>query len=108
DEASAAAGQQATAVGTITHMCTERLVRLLGSDDRQLVDTYHDKIRETVLDQLDEPERRQLHGSIGQTIESKDKVLFDDLWKTLDKRESEPTATPPRVFDLAYHFSEAG
>ena len=49
---------------SINPMRNERLVRLLGGGDAAKVDTYHDKIRESVLDGLEPDERRATHGRL--------------------------------------------
>ena len=68
EEASLAAGHQAVPMSTITHMRTEKLVRLLGSDEHSRVDTYHDKVRETVLQCMDKPRRQATHRRLADTI----------------------------------------
>ena len=42
-------GPSSPPVATITRMRNERLVRMVGPEDSPLVDTYHDRVRETVL-----------------------------------------------------------
>jgi tetratricopeptide (TPR) repeat protein len=51
EETSSAAGHDTTAIATFTHMRNERLIRLIGTDERPMLDTYHDRIRSSVLDQ---------------------------------------------------------
>ena len=110
DEAASVADQSSQAFATITHMRSERLVRLIGSSEQQLVDTYHDKIRETTLDGLTDAERRQLHVRFGELIESAEGVSADQMLQLLDRdvtaEELELPATE-RIFDLAYHFHAA-
>ena len=108
EEASAAARQDGPAYATITRMRNERLVRLIGSQDEQLVDTWHDKIRETVLANLEKGQKQKLHHALGSTIEAISNVNFDSLLKSLDSDEGDLATMPARVVDLAYHFSEAG
>ncbi|MCA9178844.1 MAG: protein kinase [Planctomycetales bacterium] len=107
EEAFRAAGHEKPAFGTISHMCSERLVRLVGSDDQQLVDTYHDKIRETVLANLPADVRRRHHLSLARQIEAKGEALSDQQLETLRRGEL-PEESPQRVFDLVYHFHRAG
>jgi predicted NBD/HSP70 family sugar kinase len=59
EEAASVAQQSSQAFSTITHMRSERLVRLIGSGQQQLVDTYHDKIRESVLVGIEDSRRRE-------------------------------------------------
>ena len=68
DEAAHVSEQSSQVFATMTHMRSERLVRLIGSRDQQRVDTYHDKIRETVLDGLDDARRRELHLGFGEFL----------------------------------------
>lgn len=87
-------------IATVTHMRSEQLVRLMGSRSELRVDTYHDKIRETVLQELTTEERRRLHLKIGETLEAK----FD-----IDPTAQESgLKVPEQVFNLARHFLEAG
>ncbi len=73
DEAAHVSEQSSQVFATMTHMRSERLVRLIGSRDQQRVDTYHDKIRETVLDGLDNARRRELHLGFGEFLEPPDR-----------------------------------
>lgn len=77
------------AEATITHMRSERLVRLVGSQDEQRVDTYHDKIRETVLASLDDEQRTGLHLRYAQMLDREEASLGS------------------RLFDLAHHYLKA-
>src|SRR5262249_38491239 len=53
EEASQAAGHARPPVSTLIPMRNERLVRLIGSEENPVVDTYHDRVRETVLGHMD-------------------------------------------------------
>ena len=97
EEVSAVAGRSSVAIATITHMRSERLVRMIGSQDESLVDTYHDKIREAALDGLGALEQKELHRRYAETIESETHSTTDGL-----------TVANARIFDLAYHFAAAG
>ncbi|MEQ9411100.1 MAG: protein kinase [Fuerstiella sp.] len=99
-EAAAVAEQAAAAMSTVTHMRNERLVRLIGVSDESTVDTYHDKIRETVLAGLPAEERGQLHLQFAE--------LF--LQQTPQTAVPEPhdAAAHPRIYDVAFHLLEAG
>ena len=98
NEVSIVAGQPANALATITHMRSEKLLRLVGDQDSILVDTYHDKIRETVIEFIEEPRRRQLHLEYAESIEQAVVTGAKDVGSTYGDR----------VFDLAHHFNEAG
>ena len=110
EEASRVAGHDAPLFSTVTHMRSERLVRLIGSEDEQLVDTYHDKIRETVLKSMTDQQRRALHLNLAETIERGESLNAMDLFDSVC-RSSKPgkyeRALSARVFDLAHHFCAA-
>ncbi|WP_166825672.1 serine/threonine protein kinase [Thalassoroseus pseudoceratinae] len=110
DEVTHVSDQASNAYSAITHMRSERLVRLIGSSDHQLVDTYHDKIRETVLDGLAESEKQKLHIQFGEYIESAEAVTAEDMLKQLTRDvtlEAIEIPSSNRIFDLAYHFHAA-
>ena len=109
-EAAEAAGIGPSAVSTVTHMRTENLVRMIGAEDDPRIDTYHDKIRETVLAQLDDAACRGLHQQLAKTIEARIGVDYDGLDTSLesDADEAHPPAAIARVYDLAYHYDAAG
>lgn len=83
---------------TLAHMKSERLVRSIGDSSDRLIDTYHDKIRETVLEGLSEHEAIRLHLEIGEFLESRFTRINEDGVRVADG---------DRVFDLASHFSQA-
>lgn len=105
-EASLAADCGDLDFGTIARMSSDRVVRFVGTQERQSVDTYHDKIRETVLGGLHAQEKRDLHHRLGTAIETQVDIRFDELLSCSDERKSSLVAD--RVFDLAYHFEGAG
>ena len=107
EEAAAAAGLNNASFSTLNRMRNERLVRIIGSDDASKVETYHDKIRETVLGQLDATTRRDIHRRLGQTIESKETATVTELLRAVESGEEE-IIIPVRVFDLVHHFEGAG
>ena len=110
DELIRAAELLPSELGVLTAMRSERLVRLLGDPNRLFVDTYHDKIRETILTQLDEATTRLRHLQLAETIEAAVGCSTDQLWEQL-KRSSTPAdytiEISSRVFDLANHFAKA-
>ncbi|HVC96341.1 MAG TPA: protein kinase [Pirellulales bacterium] len=110
DDVSKTAGYESPAISTITHMRTERLLRLIGAADEPLVDTYHDRIRESVLGQMRHDARRGLHLALAETIEKSVGALTDEPVAAPPggpSGEAEARLTP-RVYDLAYHFDAAG
>jgi tetratricopeptide (TPR) repeat protein len=106
-EASQVAGHDRAAFETITHMRSERLVRLVGSGDQQLVDTYHDKIRETTLGRMDAEARRALHLESAESIQSSQAIDQAAVEAFLSQSFAKPSVPPfstARIYDLAYHF----
>lgn len=106
-EASQVAGHDRAAFETVTHMRSERLVRLVGSGDQQLVDTYHDKIRETTLGQMASDERSAMHVKFAESIQSSQAIDQNAVEAFLAQSFARP-AVPPfstaRIYDLAYHY----
>jgi hypothetical protein len=96
-EVSLVAGHHSPAISAITHMRSERLVRLIGSKDDLLVDTYHDKIRETVLAGLEATARQQWHRLFADVIE--ESCLRQSGSREADREQT----TAQRVFDLAHY-----
>lgn len=111
EEASFVAGHDTSLSSTVTHMRSERLVRLIGTAEQQLVDTYHDKIRECVLDGMESSHRDHLHVQFGEYLETIESISSE---KILEHLSQDPYANATelqitdRVFDLAYHFHAAG
>jgi eukaryotic-like serine/threonine-protein kinase len=111
DEASTAAGHELPQVATVSRMRNERLVRMVGPDEAPLIDTYHDRVRETVLDRMGAVRCGEVHGTLAGVIEQGMGGLPLDLVESLERGEVDLTADGPaipRVFDLAYHFDAAG
>ena len=86
---------------SITHMRSERLVRLIGTPSDQFVDTYHDKIRETIYDSIDQAGRRKLHLSFAEAIEVQESIDPNASFETLIELGNE------KIFDLAHHYTQA-
>jgi eukaryotic-like serine/threonine-protein kinase len=100
-----------TVLSLLTHMRSERLVRLVGSGEGQLVDTWHDKIRETTLDRMDPDARRATHLRFADWIESSEGLSVPVVESYLSQpftTQSVPEFSIARVHDLAYHFHLAG
>ncbi|WP_372894426.1 serine/threonine-protein kinase PknK [Stieleria sp.] len=95
------AGYTNSGLATLTHMRSERLVRLVDSQREQLVDTYHDKIRELTLESIDEDRRLSLHRTYAETIETQSRESESQ------KRHGDRPAVHSRAFDLAHHFEQA-
>jgi two-component system sensor kinase len=111
EEAARTAGHELVPVATLTRMRNERLLRLVGTEERPLVDTYHDRVRETVLDQMKESTCKNIHRSLAEIIENGVGSDFVEIRARFESdAESTPTETKanPRAYDLAYHFDAAG
>jgi serine/threonine protein kinase/tetratricopeptide (TPR) repeat protein len=110
EEASRTAGHALPPVATLTRMRNERLVRLIGPEESPLVDTYHDRVRETVLGSMDEGRCRTLHRRLGEVIEQAVGGVSDTEVAALAgaERKGEAGKAVPRAYDLAYHFDAAG
>lgn len=99
---------QQSAVSVITHMRSEKLVRIIGEEGSASVDTYHDKIRETVLSGLQEDRRQSLHGSLATAIERSVGPVTDSQLAAFAGGDVDAPATLiARVYDLSYHFDAA-
>jgi serine/threonine protein kinase/tetratricopeptide (TPR) repeat protein len=111
EEASRTAGQALPPVATVTRMRNERLIRLVGSEASPLIDTYHDRVRETVLSGMEEGTRKALHRTIAEVIEENVGSVSAELVDALERDKSgltEEAREIPRIYDLAYHFDAAG
>jgi len=111
EEASRTAGHALPPVATLTRMRNERLVRLVGPEESHLVDTYHDRVRESVLGGMEEATCRTIHRTLAEVIEQDVGGVNAELVAALEggatSREGEEKAIL-RVYDLAYHYDAAG
>ncbi len=82
-----AAGIGLGAHGLLSTLRNARLVRSLGVSELDTVESYHDRIRESVYGQLSEDLRSQRHAAIADEIERR---------------------TPEDAVRLAFHFNGAG
>ena len=104
-------GNDAFDLAIFTHMRSERLVRLIGNQNQSFVDTYHDKIRETVLAGMTAEQLRRWHLRLAETIEdgagldAQGLLLSLSSSSTLGESDREISH---RVFDLAHHYAAAG
>jgi len=109
EEASRTAGHALPPVATISRMRSERLVRLIGPEESPLVDTYHDRVRETILGRMEEGTSRTIHRTLAEVIEQDVGGFSAERIAALESGEkrAEDKAIP-RVYDLAYHYDAAG
>src|SRR6516162_80313 len=88
-----AAGLSKEDPGTLTLLRSSRLIRSSGPAEREEVETYHDRVRESILANLAPLERKEHHRPLALTLET--------------SAAPEPQ-NDKRIFDLAYHFDAAG
>jgi eukaryotic-like serine/threonine-protein kinase len=105
-EAVAAAGISESPEQTLTGMRNVRLLRVVGDK----VDTYHDRIRYAILDQMSDDARKQMHRQLAQVIEANGNGIGDsEIVSLLSGDQSDtPRRTLPRVYDLAFHYDACG
>ena len=90
-------------------MRSEKLIRLIGSEDSPKVDTYHDKIRENVLGRLESQQRRKWHSSLANVIAAVSSVELTEKQLTdIEACHDVELSAGSRLYDLAYHFDGAG
>ncbi|MBI2804954.1 MAG: protein kinase [Planctomycetes bacterium] len=119
-DARQAAGFIADEQGALAALRSGRLIRSSGSVDLEEVETYHDRVRETILSHLPGDVVMDLHCRIAVVLESATAaanpggaplaVAPSSTTATSAREESGALKTPTskRVFDLAYHFDAAG
>jgi serine/threonine protein kinase len=94
----------------LARMRNENLVRLWGSGDGQRVDVFHDKIREIVLQHLEESVLRKWHRRIGEALERRSGTVGKSCldYPPEDPFDRVPQDPIPDLFDMARHFDAAG
>lgn len=109
-EVAAAADLKAVPMATLTRMRSARLIRFVGEEHTPIVDTYHDRIRETVLAELPSSRRQNFHRQLGSAIENTAGGLTGAQLQSIQTGQFEPGQELPaqRLFDLSFHYSEAG
>ncbi|WP_166831167.1 serine/threonine-protein kinase [Thalassoroseus pseudoceratinae] len=108
-EVATAAGLEAVPMATLTRMRNARLIRFVGEETTPIVDTYHDRIRETVLAELDKTQAIEQHRLLGQAIEQIHGGLTEEQLQSIEQGNFElnDDAAITRLFDLSFHFSAA-
>ena len=103
--------------GLIAQLKTNGFIRTNERDDETFVETYHDRIRESVVDHLSEDQVRSHNLSIAEVLEQKCGVsafeIAGHLRKTPDFAQPAESLDLSRrvwqrVFDLAHFFAAAG
>lgn len=105
---------------TLAALRSARLIRISGSGDLQELETYHDRIRETILSHLPADTVRVHHRRIALVLElaihaENEGEFAPDTPSSLRMGRSEEFGprqlkqlSSSRIFDLAYHFDAAG
>ena len=99
-----------SALATLTRMRNERLVRLLEGGGEAMVETWHDKVRESVLDSLSPQRQKSLHLKLAEAIESNLDQRAGDWIKPFPNFSTPGSYEfPPsdRVLDLCQHYAAA-
>ncbi len=110
-ELSLAAGDEEYGNSLLTPMQNERLIRVVGSGGRQLVDTWHDKIRESTLAAMDPAVKQAMHLRFARNIEQSEGLnaaLVESYLEQTFSDDAMPEFSTARVFDLAFHYDLAG
>jgi two-component system sensor kinase len=104
--------------GFLAQLRTKNFVRTTESEDAEtIVETYHDRVRESVVNHLDEPTVRGHSLTLALTIEKVSGIKVEDLRSHIEKTADFEEPDEPyelekaqwqRVFDLAYFFDAAG
>lgn len=107
DSAGLLAGLGEPSVATLIGMRNEKLIRWLGTGERQQIDTFHDRIRETVSEMLPATQRRNWHRVIGEGLEQTPNIRCEEYPPFDDYGEETQLPQIPNLFDLAHHFHAA-
>ena len=103
--------------GLLAQLRTSNFIRTTEGDEETVVETYHDRIRESVANHLPVARVRGHHLKIALAIEQSGDVNLSTVQSHIDKTaEFGEPGTPmdlepsvwQRVFDLAYFFDAAG
>ncbi|MCU0873564.1 MAG: AAA family ATPase, partial [Pirellulaceae bacterium] len=112
----AASGLPAEGAVHVARLKAEHLIRVTGTDREPLLETFHDRIREAALGQIETPRLRQTHRRLADVIFAALQVPFDDLARGAlagGSANGSPAGVGisprdwQRIFDLANHYSAA-
>ncbi len=109
-ECASAARHDQMPIDTLSRMRSERLIRFLGTENNRRLDTYHDRIRETVLNTINDSWRQSLHRDLAETIEHTYGGLSDAQIGQVEEGAADIATFSQgrRLFDLSFHFDAAG
>jgi two-component system sensor kinase len=105
-DACQAAGLAGRQQGTLAQLRFHRLVRGAGPTEREEVETYHDRVRETILARLPGDARKEHHRRLAEALEASAAEIAPVSDEALAARLA--MHAPRRLFDLAYHYDAAG
>ena len=104
--------------GFLAQLRTRNLIRTTESEDEEtIVESYHDRIRESVVDHLDDAAIKRHSLKLATTFENVSGLNVSDLRRHIDQTPEFDEPTEPynlprhqwqRVFDLAHFFDAAG
>jgi serine/threonine protein kinase len=108
----------ATGQNLLVQLRTRNLIRTTGSEDEStIVETYHDRIRESVVNHLDDRTKRRYNQDLAETILQISGISAENLWAHLSGAIAfeEPTEFLrlerrqwQRVFELSHFYAAAG
>ncbi len=118
DELLEAADLDAQGPSSLARLKAEHLIRVTPVADQGLVvESYHDRIREAVVSQMDAATLRRVHRRLADRIRATLVVSYEELvaaaggTTTQDKRRGEVKISPEdwqRIFELGFHYGVAG
>ena len=103
--------------GHLAQLRASSFVRTTESEDAAVVETYHDRVRESVVAHLDQDTLQRHNLQLALTIEQASGIQVADLWGHIESTVDWEEPTEPyqlekrewqRVFDLASFFDAAG
>jgi serine/threonine protein kinase len=88
------------ASATTTLLRSARLVRTRGPFDKDLIEPYHDRIRETVVALIDDDRLEAIHGRLAQSLEAAGEAVAADTHRRSRKSRSRAGALRLRAIAL--------
>lgn len=104
EEAMATANLSTSHDDMLIAMRNARLLRVVADK----LDTYHDRIRYAVIDEMELPAKRAIHAQLAGVIEQRAGRLTDSEVETIhEKGQLKDPKQLARVYDLAFHWDAA-